>query len=50
MDHSWVKKTVLELRMCMERMVNRVFIIGNLGQKAGHIKGENSMKIIQNVL
>jgi hypothetical protein len=31
LDHSWVKKTVLELRMCMERMVNRVFIIGNLG-------------------
>ena len=34
----------------MERMVNRVFIIGNLGEKHGKIKGENSMKIIQNEL
>lgn len=50
LDHSWVKKTVQELRMCMERMVNRVFIIGNLGEKHGKIKGENSMKIIQHEL
>ena len=36
--------------MCMERMVSRIFIVGNLGEKSGKIKGENSMKIIQNVL
>lgn len=46
LDHSWVKKTVAEIRMCMERMVNRIFIVGNLGEKSGKIKGENSMKII----
>ena len=34
----------------MERMANRVFILGNLGEKAGKIKGENSMKIIQHKL
>lgn len=50
LDHSWIKKTVAELRLCMERMVNRVFVIGNLGEKSGRIRGENSMKIIQNAL
>jgi len=25
----------------MERMVSRIFIIGNLGEKSGKIKGEN---------
>ena len=50
LDHSWVKKTVLELRMCMERMANRVFIIGNLGEKSGRVRGENSMRIIQHEL
>jgi 3-phosphoglycerate kinase len=34
----------------MERMVNRVFILGNLGEKSGKIKGEDSMKIIQHEL
>ena len=34
----------------MERMANRVFVIGNLGEKTGRIKGENSMRIIQNQL
>jgi len=33
--------------MLMERQVNRVFIMGNLAEKAGKFKGENSMKIIQ---
>ena len=34
----------------MERMVNRVFVIGNLGDRSGRIRGENSMKIIQHAL
>lgn len=50
LDHSWIKKTVAELRLCMERMVNRVFVIGNLGERSGRIRGENSMKIIQHAL
>jgi hypothetical protein len=49
-DHTWVKSVVAELRNCMERMCNRVFVIGNLGDKHGKIKGENSMKIIQSEL
>lgn len=50
LDRTWVKKVVAELRYCMERMCNRVFVIGNLGEKHGKIMGENSMKIIQNEL
>ena len=46
LDHSWVKKTVQELRMLMERQVNRVFIVGNLAGKTGRVKGENSLRII----
>ena len=34
----------------MERMANRVFIIGNLGEKSGYMKGQNSMRIILNEL
>ena len=50
LDHSWVKKTVGELRMVMERMANRVFVIGNLGERHGKIMGQNSMKLIQREL
>ena len=50
LDHSWVKKTVQELRMLMERQVNRVFIVGNLAEKTGRVKGENSLRIIQHEL
>lgn len=50
LDHSWVKKTVKELKFCMERMANRVFVIGNLGEHSGRIRGENSMRIIQHAL
>lgn len=50
LDHAWVKKTVAELRLCSERMVNRVFILGNLGPKSGKQRGEFSMKIIQHEL
>ena len=50
LDHSWVKKTVAELRYCMEHNANRVLVIGNLGEKSGRIRGENSMRIIQNII
>jgi len=50
LDHSWIKKTVKELKFCMERMVNRVFLIGNLGDRSGRARGENSMRIIQHAL
>jgi hypothetical protein len=46
LDHTWVKRVVAELRMFMEKMVNRVFVIGNLGERDGKIMGQNSMKII----
>ena len=50
MDKSWLKKTVAELRMVMEKMANRVFILGNLGERHGRVLGQNSMKIIQREL
>jgi hypothetical protein len=31
-------------------MVNRTFVIGNLSDKSGRIKPENSMRIIHNAL
>jgi hypothetical protein len=34
----------------MEHNANRVFVIGNLGEKSGRIRGENSMRIIQNII
>jgi len=39
LDHSWCKRTVAELRACMDRMANRVFVIGNLGERHGKIMG-----------
>lgn len=50
LDHTWVKGTVAELKMIMERMANRIFVIGNLGDRAGRIMGENSMRLIQHEL
>ena len=50
LDNSWVKRVVAELRYCMDKMANRIFVIGNLGERHGKIKGENSMKIIQTEL
>ena len=38
-DKSWLKKTVAELRMVMEKMANRVFILGNLGERHGRVLG-----------
>jgi hypothetical protein len=49
-DMGPIKRILPELRMCMERMVNRVFIIGNLGERNGRQQGENSMKIVYNEL
>ena len=39
-----------ELKYCIEHFVNRTFIMGNLGDKHGKIKPEDSMKIIYNIL
>lgn len=46
MDKSALEKVCQELRFCTEKMANRVFIMGNLGERHGKVKGENSMKII----
>ena len=50
LDHTLIKKAVVDIRYCIEHLANRTFIIGNLGEKHGKIKAENSMKIVYNVL
>lgn len=37
---------IKDVRYSIEHLANRTFIIGNLGEKHGKIKTENSMKII----
>lgn len=39
-----------DIKYCVENLANRTFIIGNLGEKCGKIKPENSMRIIYNEL
>ena len=46
LDKAWLLPVVNQLRFCMEKMANRVFVIGNLGEKYGRIMGQNSMKIV----
>jgi hypothetical protein len=41
---------MIDIRYSIEHLANRTFIIGNLGEKCGKIKPENSLKIIYNVL
>jgi hypothetical protein len=31
-------------------MANRIFVLGNLQERTGRVKPENSMKIVQNAL
>lgn len=50
MDHNLIKKAMADIKYSIEHLANRTFIIGNLGEKCGKIKTENSMKIIYNVL
>jgi len=38
------------MRYVIEHLANRTFIMGNLGEKHGRIKPENSMKIVYNVI
>jgi hypothetical protein len=45
-----IKKAVVDIRYCLEHFVNRAFIVGNLGERHGKVKPENSMKIVYNVL
>ena len=43
-----IKKAVNEIKYVVEHLGNRIFIVGNLGEKCGKVKQENSMKIIYN--
>ena len=50
LDHTLIKKALNEIRYIVEHIGNRTFIMGNLAEKCGKIKHENSMKIIYNVI
>lgn len=51
LDHTLIKRAAHEIRyLQQERMANRTFILGNLADKAGKLKPENSMHIIHNAL
>jgi len=43
LDHMLLKKAAFEIRHCIDRLANRTFVIGNLGERHGKIKLENSM-------
>jgi len=46
LDATQIREAASALRYCIEKLANRTFIIGNLGEKCGKIKPENSMKIV----
>lgn len=51
LNHALVKRAAHELRyLQQERMANRIWVVGNLAEKSGRIKPENSMRIIHNAL
>ena len=51
LDHTLIKRAANELRyLTQERAVNRTWVVGNLADRAGKSKPENSMRIIQNSL
>lgn len=51
LDHTFIKRAANELRyLTQERAVNRTWVLGNLADRAGKVKPENSMKIIHNAL
>jgi len=50
LDHSLIKKGMNEVRYVIEHLANRTFIMGNLADKHGKVKPENSMKIIHHVI
>ena len=49
-DPSSLGKVVSTVKYCMDRMANRVFLIGNLGPKSGQFNHEFSMKPIHSAL
>lgn len=50
MDHSLIKRTGATLKYCQEHLAKRVFVMGNLAEKSGRVKMENSMQSIMGAL
>ena len=51
MDHTLVKRAANELKyLQQERGANRLWVVGNIADKAGRVKPENSMRIVHNAL
>lgn len=50
-DSTLVKRAADELRyLQQERGANRMFVLGNLAEKAGRVKPENSMRVLHQAL
>jgi len=51
LDHTFIKRAANELRyLTQERAVNRTWVLGNLADRAGKVKPENSLRIVHNAL
>ena len=51
LDHTLIKRSAHELRyLQQDRGANRTFILGNLSDKAGKVKPENSLRIVHRAL
>jgi len=49
-DHRLIKRTGATLKYCQEHLAKRMFVMGNLGEKSGRSKMENSMQSLANAL
>jgi hypothetical protein len=49
-DATLIKKSLSTIKYCTDRLANRIFLIGNLGEKTGRYKPENSLRVVYNIL
>lgn len=51
LDHTLIKRAANELKyLQQERGANRLWVLGNLADRTGRVKPENSMRIVHNAL
>lgn len=49
-DSTKIKKSLPMIKYLMENLAIRTFVIGNLGEKSGKVKPENTMKFVWNAI
>ena len=50
LDHKLIKRTSNVLKYLQEHLAKRIIVLGSLGEKAGRVALENSMRILINPL